>query len=312
MTDILITGINGFIGSRFADVARARGWTIVGSDLAAHDVFGKSDRYVSLDLGSVRAEDLREAVGRVDFILHAGGVSGFMVAADQPERIAAINVGGTTAILEWARRAGCRRLVLCSTIMVYGPDAPGSGPRSESEALKPITVYGASKAAVEGLMHGYHGQYGVDAVALRFSHVYGPGRTTECFIREMMQAAAERRSCTIPQAAGSPRQYVHIDDVCRAIDLALAVDEPSERVFNISAGEIHRLDEVAAALRDATGALQVGFDESRDLLPYRIGALSISRARDILGYGPQWPLREGLRRYWESSFVPAPPAAHPL
>jgi UDP-glucuronate 4-epimerase len=305
MTEVLITGINGFIGSAYANIARSQGCTIIGSDFGPRDLFGKSDRYFSLDLASAVPAQLLEAVPRVDHLLHAGGISGFMVASDEPDRIVRTNVGGTAVVLELARVRRPRRVVLCSTIMTYGPDPEGAGMREESEYPTPISVYGASKVAVEGLMHGFHGQYGLDCIALRFSHVYGPGRTTECFIREMMQAAAERRPCRIPQAGRSPRQYIHIEDVCRSIDLAMQVEAPRSRVFNITADEIHSLAEVGEAVRREVGDLELTFDEGRDLPSYRIGRLSIERARRELGYEPQLPLAKGLQAYRQASFAAA-------
>src|SRR5205823_4089533 len=137
-----------------------------------------------------------------------------------------VNVAGTMAILHLAKRSNCRRLVLCSTSMVYGPDTRADIEHDETEYLSPISVYGGSKLAIEALMHAFHGQYAVDAIALRFSHVYGPGRTTECFIREMLTAAAEARPCRISQASGSSRQYVHIDDICQSIELAMDIEAP--------------------------------------------------------------------------------------
>jgi len=89
-------------------------------------------------------------------------------------------------------------MMLCSTLMVYGPDAHAVAEHVETEYPQPISVYGASKLAVEALMHAFAAQYGVDGVALRFTHVYGPGRTTECFVGEMLTAAAEGRACHIP------------------------------------------------------------------------------------------------------------------
>jgi nucleoside-diphosphate-sugar epimerase len=117
-------------------------------------------------------------------------------------------------------------------------------------------------------------------------------------VREMLAAAAAGRRCRIPQASGSLRQYVHIADVVDSIVLAMAVEKPRSRVFNVSADEVHTLAEVAAAVRALTGTLDVAFDEARDLPNYRIGRLSIRRARDELGYDPRLPLAEGLRAYW--------------
>jgi len=70
--------------------------------------------------------------------------------------------------------------------MTYGPDRKLEASRVETEYPEPISVYGASKVAVEALMNGFRGQYGIDPVALRFSHVYGEGRTTQCFVRDML------------------------------------------------------------------------------------------------------------------------------
>jgi len=242
------------------------------------------------------AEALRD-LPAFDRVLHAGGISGFMVETGNPQRIFDVNVAGTMAVLDMVRRMACRRLVLCSTLMVYGPDDGPSAEHEESEYPRPISVYGGSKLAIEGLMHAYAAQYGVDAVALRFTHVYGPGRTTECFVREMLAAATQRRPCRIPQASGSLRQYVHIDDVTESIALAMDASALRSRVFNISADEIHTLAEVAREVRTVTGSLDVSFDEARDLPNYRIGKLSIRSARDELRYRPRLPLTQGLRQY---------------
>jgi UDP-glucuronate 4-epimerase len=217
----------------------------------------------------------------------------------------AINIAGTMAIFELARRSKSRRTVLCSSIMAYGPDGVPGVQRVETEYPEPISVYGASKVAAEALMHGYRGQYGVDAVALRFGHVYGQGRTTQCFVRDMLAAARDRRQCHIPQAKGSIREYVYIDDVCQAIDRALAVETPRSRVFNITADQIHTLDEVASEVRRQLGRPEVEFNEDVDLPNYRIGKLSIARARADLGYEPKFPLALGIQNYWRAAFASA-------
>lgn len=295
---ILITGSNGFIGSSYAARIRAEGGaSVFGIDLQDAPGGAACDDYLQLDLGGAGAGDVLAGLPAFDCVLHAGGISGFMVETGNPQRIFDVNVAGTMRILEMVRRKACRRLVLCSTIMVYGPDA-GNGPdHDEAEYPVPISVYGGSKLAQEGLMHAYVGQYGVDAVALRFAHVYGPGRTTQCFVRDMLSAAAAGTPCRIPQASRSLRQYVHIDDVVDSIALAIDVAAPRSRVFNISADELHTLAEAAAEVRAITGALDVRFDEANDLPNYRIGRLSIRRARDELGFAPKLPLKKGFRDY---------------
>lgn len=300
----LITGINGFIGARYAARVKQMGQAqVLGVDTHSSAQHEHCDEYVQLDLGAPEAAEVMRELPACDYILHAGGISGFMVETNNPQRIFDVNVAGTAAVLEMARRVGCHRLVLCSSLMVYGPNRDAVAELGETEYPQPISVYGGSKLAVEGLMHAFVGQYGVNAVALRFTHVYGPGRTTECFIREMLCAAAEGRVCRIPQASGSLRQYVHIDDVCESIALAMEARVVSSRVFNISADEMHTLAEAAEVVRCVTGKLQVSFDEARDLSSYRVGKLSIRRAREELGYRPRLGLQTGVSDYWASSFA---------
>jgi nucleoside-diphosphate-sugar epimerase len=296
---VLITGINGFIGGSYAARLRAEGGArIVGVDLQ-REATGPCDEYVALDLGSPEAAAKLAALPACDRVLHAGGISGFMVETDNPRRIFDVNVAGTMAVLDMARRMACRRVVLCSTVMVYGPDPTPAEEHRETEYPRPASVYGGSKLAQEALLHAFAGQYGVDALALRFTHVYGPGRTTQCFLREMLAAGAAGRPCRIPQAATSLRQFVHIADVVESIALAMSVPTPSARVFNISADEIHTLAEAAAVVRLVAGHLDVEFDASCDLPVYRVGKLSLERAREVLGFRPRLPLADGIREYWK-------------
>jgi len=302
MTTILITGSDGFIGASFARRARARGWQVAGLDLQPGDVGGHCHAYVAVDLACPDAFKRLSELPAPDLILHAGGISGFMVETDNPARIVAVNVAGTMPVIE--RALQCKsRLVLCSTIMTYGPDRVPGMLRHETEYPEPISIYGASKVALEALMHGFRGQYGLNAAALRFGHVYGPGRTTQCFVSDMLAAACARRPCHIPQARGSLRQYVYIEDVCRAIDLAMAADSLASRVFNITADEIHTLEDVAAEVGRQTERLAVSFDDSCDLPNYRVGKLSGDRAAAELGYRPEFPLAAGIRRYWNEAFA---------
>jgi len=298
---ILITGINGFIGTSYATRLRAsEDARIFGIDVQTSPSTPCCDDYLQLDLASAAAAGALRELPAFDYVLHAGGISGFMVETNNPKRIFDVNVAGTMTLLDVVRHMPCKRVLLCSTSMVYGPDAAPMPDHEETEYPRPISVYGGSKLAIEALMHAFAAQYGVGALALRFSHVYGPGRTTECFVREMLAAASERRPCRIPQASGSLRQYVHISDVVESIALAMRATAPRSRVFNISADEIHTLAEVAEIVRTVTGALDVTFDESRDLPNYRGGKLSIRRAREELGYAPRLSLVEGIGGYWKT------------
>jgi nucleoside-diphosphate-sugar epimerase len=298
VVSVLITGANGFIGTHMAARLKGRGWRVVGSDLQACSHHPNCDLYLPLDLSKPAEGTAFRDIASIDYVLHAGGISGFMVEPNDPARIFSVNVAGSLPILELARTGRVRRLILCSSIMVYGPGRKsGGGELLEEDYPEPISVYGASKLALESLMNGYVGQFGLDAVALRLSHVYGPGRTTECFIREMITAALRGSPCTVAQASNSSRQYVYIEDVCDSVELAMDSSELPARVFNITGGERHTLGEVAEEIRRTIGQCAVTFDESRNPPNYQLEALSIDRAHNFLGYRPGFSLARGIAAY---------------
>ena len=136
----LITGINGFIGGAYAARLRVEGrHAIVGIDVQPAAAT-PCDNYLQLDLGSVTAAEALRDLPAFDRVLHAGGISGFMVETGNPQRIFDVNVAGTMAVLDMARRMACRRLVLCSTLMVYGPDDGPAALHEEGEYPRPITL----------------------------------------------------------------------------------------------------------------------------------------------------------------------------
>jgi nucleoside-diphosphate-sugar epimerase len=234
------------------------------------------------------------AGGPIDAIIHCGGLSGLMVARDNPHLISQINIQGTVNVLELARVARARRVVLCSTIMVYG-DAKGAV-LDEAACPSPTTVYGASKLACEALMKAYADEREVDGVALRIAHVYGPGRETQCFVHDSIRAALNGRPVSLPHNASSARQYVHVDDVVAAILLAADHTSLRRRVYNVSAGEKHRLDQMTDIVSERLGGLTASF-ASLDPPEYQTGLLDIGAARADIGYRPRYDLIGGIEGY---------------
>ena len=140
---------------------------------------------------------MREA--RVRAVVHAGAISGPMVAAGDPHQVMAVNVGGALNIAEASLRAGVERLVALSSAGVYGVQAT-LDPVREDAPLNATDIYGASKIAAETVLRAYRHDHGLPAIALRPSSVYGPGRTTACFIRDMIDHA--RRGDPLALARG--------------------------------------------------------------------------------------------------------------
>lgn len=293
---VLVTGGAGFLGSALVDRLRRDGVETIGSDLVAGAANAAGLR--ACDLTDRRQVDALVDNQQIDTIIHAGAVSGPMVMAERPLDIWQINVTGTAYLLEAARRNPVKRFVLCSSVDVYGPRS--SGVISEETAFAPETVYGASKAAAEAAMTGYSREHGVDAVALRFSWIYGPGRRTPTTLERLIRAGLAGEAVTLDDGASDRTHYLFIEDAVAGVLAAAAAPAGlPRRAYNISAGDGLPLGKVVETLGSHLPPLRVSFRESRASEPGPTGFELTNAARD-LHYRPQVSLSQGLRHYVEA------------
>jgi nucleoside-diphosphate-sugar epimerase len=201
-------------------------------------------------------------------------------------------------LLEAARRNRVDRFVLCSSVDVYGPSSHGV--ISEETRFAPETVYGASKVAAEAAMTGYAREHGVDAVALRFSWIYGPGRRTPTALERLIRAGLAGEPVTLDDSASDRTHYLYIEDaVAGVLAAAKAPAGLPRRAYNISAGDGLPLGEVIETLGSHLPRLRVSFRESRTPESGPAGYELTNAARD-LDYRPQASLSQGLRNYVEA------------
>ena len=293
---VLVTGAAGFLGSALVDRLRRDGVETVGSDLVrgAADPAGLR----ACDLTDPRQVNALVDGQHIDTIIHAGAVSGPMVMADRPLDIWQINATGTAYLLEAARRNRIDRFVLCSSVDVYGPSSPGV--IDEDTDFAPETVYGASKVAAEAAMTGYSREHGVDAVALRFAWIYGPGRRTPTTLERLVRAGLAGEAVTLGDSASERTHYVFIEDaVAGVLAAATAPAGLPRRAYNISAGDGLPLEEVVATLNTHLPRLRVSFRDGKTSAPGPAGFALTNAGRD-LHYRPQVSLSQGLRHYVEA------------
>jgi UDP-glucose 4-epimerase len=215
---------------------------------------------------------------------------------EHPELTFRTNVEGTSALLEAARAAGVTALVFASTNAVTGQMATPA--ISESALLRPLTPYGATKAAGEMLMSAYNASYGVRCVALRLTNVYGPGmQAKDSIVARLMRAIRLERTFEIYGDGRQVRDYVHAGDVTAAVRLGLADDSWSGPVV-IGLGHSLSVLEVVEAVRRVTGTrLDVRHGPARaGEMPAVI--VDPSRARS-LGWSPRFGFEDGLAGVWE-------------
>lgn len=292
---VVVTGAAGLVGAAVVRRLVDRGDEVVAIDRVACTIPG--------DI-AVQACDLNDihrlyqmAGAHIDAVIHCGAHSGPMVAQDHPYSMVRVNILGTANMLELARNLGAQRFVYCSSTSAYGTTPEGIVP--EDTLLRPTSLYGASKVASEVMVTAYADQFGLDGVSCRLSWVYGPRRTTDCFIRGLIEDAMAGQPSRRDFGADFRRHYVHVDDAARA--LALAMDAPTlpRHTYNVTGGRVTTLGEVASVVQQvlpqADIVLQPGPDPVDDL-QYQFDN---SAAERDLGYVPAISLEAGIRSYAE-------------
>lgn len=291
---VLVTGVGGLIGRAVAGRLFDEGRPVVGMDRAVPPGVGYP--VVTHDLPD--AQRWHEVIVRfnVDQVVHAGGVSGPMVLRDAPGRTCDINVTGLTTLLEAARIHGLGRLVWFSSIMAYG-QRPNLDPVTEATPLAPHTVYGATKAAGEAVIAGFHAEHRVDAVAFRVASCYGPGRTTSCLIRTLVENGLDGLPTRVYDGAGATRQHIFVEDVVDAVCAALDRGELPQRIYNIGPGEAQDLADIVDQVRVAVPQARAEIDpDGLAWNRFDVGPLDVTAARRDLDFEPRTTLAEGAKR----------------
>jgi UDP-glucose 4-epimerase len=252
---------------------------------------------------------------RPEAVLHFAARSLVGESQQRPELYWQVNVGGSLALLEAMRAAGCRRIVFSSTAATYGE--PAAVPIREDAPTRPTNTYGASKLAVDQMLSSYATAYGFAAVSLRYFNVagaaYGLGErhATETHLIPLgLQVAAEQRESLTVYGEDYPtpdgtciRDYIHVGDLADAHLLALgAPAEGEHRVYNLGNGTGFSVRQVVEAVREVTGhPVPVVVGERRPGDPARLVASSDSIRAD-LGWKPAHTDLAGIvRDAWEAA-----------
>ncbi|PKW19308.1 NAD-dependent epimerase/dehydratase family protein [Saccharopolyspora spinosa] len=293
---VTITGGSGFVGRAVVRAFLERGTRVTIVDTQAPPAELRSDLVTHVE-GDLRDAAVRAAAVSAGSagIVHLAAITSVLRSVDQPAETYANNVAVTQELLELARARGVRRFVLASTNAVVGDI--GHGTISEALPLRPLTPYGATKAACEMLLSGYAGAYGLATCALRFTNIYGPGMGhKDSFIPRLMRAALAGSGVEVYGDGSQSRDFVHVDDVVQGV--LAAWDKQYTGTAIIGSGRSISVLELIDAVRTATGeAVPVTHVPAKNgEMPAVI--VDVAKAHRELGYVPDVELTEGLRTVW--------------
>lgn len=287
----LVTGASGFLGKAVIKLLAEQKQRAIGLDPRS-----SATTQVVDDLSDRSKLTRLLANEKITHIIHAGGVSGPMVLADDPVEVISINVLGSLNLLYAAMGAGVRAFIYCSSAAALG-SFHESAPVDENYPLRPNNTYSASKAAVEMVLRGLWGKIPLDLCALRFTVIYGPGRETTYTVEEIVGAALAGKAARIAPMADWP--YVYIDDAARAAVQACYATGRKQLSYFIAHPEKVTPDDIAAAAAAAGKPVRIEIDGSKPKAER--GPLDIEPAARDFGFRAQVGHREGVRRLIEAA-----------
>ena len=290
MTTVLVTGSSGFVGRVIMRRLAAMGHRALGLDPVA------SAGTAVVDDLSDRAR-LRDLIAREKFthVIHAGGVSGPMVMADDPAGVLAINVTGSMNLLYEAIAGGVATFVYCSSVAAIG-NFYESEPIGEDYPMRPGSTYGCSKAAMDFVLRGLWRKVALDICSLRLTAVYGPGRQTEFNIDTIVRAALAGKPARLDPLTDWP--YVYVDDAAEAAIAACFSERRQQLAYFIAHPERVTPDDIAAACAAAGRPVRLEIDASKPKAAR--GLLDVEAAARDFGFRAQIGHREGIRRMIET------------
>ncbi len=311
---VLVTGGAGFIGSHVCDEFLRAGHEVIALDNLSSGRRENLDPRVRLAVLDIRGPEAAELIRseRPQVLCHLAAQMDVRRSVEDPRFDADVNIQGLLNLLEAARVSGVKKVLFSSTGgAIYGEQDVFPAP--ESHATRPVSPYGASKAAGELYLGYYHMQYGLPFVALRYANVYGPRQNPHGeagVVAIFSQRLVAGQECTIYGDGGQTRDFVFGPDVARANLLALERDFVG--AVNIGTGTETDINRLYALLAEGAGVTRKAVHAPGKPGEQRRSCIDPGLARRVLGWEPTVDLAQGLGRTVEYFRVKAREPARAL
>jgi nucleoside-diphosphate-sugar epimerase len=314
--NILVTGGAGFLGAHLVSALQA-----AGHECFAYDVANAGPELLAvaptlaqrLRIGSIEdGERLLEAcrADRIELIVHAAARLGLEPSLADPVGFYRTNVLGQVNVCEVARKLGLPKVIAISSNAVYHPGAGDrlveTDPAFSVTRANPAAHYGTSKLAAEAIGMAYAEFHGLEFLALRVTAVYGFGMRAPIHVKPMVENGVLRKPTRFETGGPMKRDYTHVADCCDALVKAVELGRlppGSQRIFNVAAGRVHTVDEVAEVVRRIVPGADIevgpGLTPVQEANVRMRAPLDTTAARKLLRWTPRLSLEDGIAEYAE-------------
>lgn len=322
MRKVLVTGGAGFIGSNLCEALLKQGDEVCCLDNFATGKIGNLlpllQRYPErfrLIVGDIqKPEDCRKAAEGMEYVLHEAALGSVPRSIDDPVTTNEVNVTGFLNMLVASRDAGIKRFVFAASSSTYGDSK--ELPKTEEVIGRPLSPYAVTKYVNELYAGVFAGTYGLEYVGLRYFNVFGrrqdPFGAYAAVIPLFVKKLMAHESPVINGDGEYSRDFTYIDNVVQMNILAMTAENPEavNQIYNTAFGERTTLNQLTGYLKEflsefdpeiANIEIQHGPNRVGDI-PHSLAC--IDKAKDLLGYNPQYSMRDGLKEavrwYWEN------------
>ncbi|AUJ31157.1 MAG: dTDP-glucose 4,6-dehydratase [Liquorilactobacillus nagelii] len=303
--NLLVTGGAGFIGSNFVHymLDKYADLQIVDLDLLTYagnihnlDDLKDNPRHTFVQGNIVNRELVAYLIKQyqIDAIINFAAESHVDRSILHPEVFVETNVQGTLALLDTAKKLKVGKYLQVSTDEVYGTLGQ-EGYFKETTSLAPNSPYSASKASADLLVRAYFETYGMNVNITRCSNNYGPYQFPEKLIPLMTSNGMDGKKLPIYGDGKNIRDWLHVSDHCKAIDLVLHQGQPGE-VYNVGGHNEHTNNEIVHLIIDQLGLSENEIEYVKDRLGHdRRYAIDPTKIETELGWKPEYTFERGIK-----------------
>ena len=309
----LITGCAGFIGSNLLETLLKANQQVVGLDNFATGYQRNLDEVQQLVSpqqwanftfikGDIRSSaDCQQACSGVDYVLHQAALGSVPRSIADPITSNDTNISGFLNMLVAARDAGVKRFVYAASSSTYG-DHPAL-PKVEDAIGKPLSPYAVTKYVNELYADVFSRSYGFHSIGLRYFNVFGPRQDPNgayaAVIPKWTAAMIADQNVMINGDGETSRDFCFVDNAVQANIRAALADIGHSEVFNVALGDRTTLNELFAAIAKSLADNGIHYQKTAQYGDFRAGDVrhsqaDISKAQQLLGYAPEYRIREGL------------------
>jgi UDP-N-acetylglucosamine 4-epimerase len=322
MSNILVTGGAGFIGSNLTEALLDSGHSVRILDNFATGkienllpLLKKYPDSLALQVGDIRnMEDCQKATVGISYVFHEAALGSVPRSIKDPITSNEVNVSGFLNMLVASRDAGVKRFIYAASSSTYGDSK--SLPKVEDVIGKPLSPYAITKYVNELYADVFSRTYGIETIGLRYFNVFGrkqdPDGAYAAVIPLFVKKLMNHESLLINGDGEYSRDFTYIDNVIQMNIRAMETKNPDaiNTVYNTAYGERTTLNQLAGYLKEFLSEFDSEIANVEILYgPNRVGDIphslaNIEKARNLLGYDPQFSMKQGLKEavkwYWEN------------